>query len=492
MTAIQLNANKKKLIKYDDQIVKMFTIATLFWAFAGMLVGVLIALQLTYPIFNFDLPWTNFGRMRPLHTSGVIFGFGGNILIATSLFVVQRTSQVPLAFQGLARLVFVGYQCFLMMAGSGYLLGITQGKEYAEPEWHADLLLTIIWVIYFIVYVATLMRRQERHIYVANWFYLAFIVVVAILHIGNGLCIPISLTSPNSVPLFSGVQSAMIQWWYGHNAVGFLLTAGFLGIMYYFIPKRAQRPIYSYRLSILHFWALVFIYIWAGPHHLHHTAIPDWTQTLGMTMSIILWVPSWGGMINGIMTLSGAWEKLREDTVLRFMIIALAFYGMSTFEGPVLAIKSVNRLAHYTEWIISHVHSGTLGWVGFISFGAIYHMVPVLWHKPDMYSRKLINVHLWFGTVGIVLYITSMWVAGVTQGLLWRSYDEMGFLKYSFIDVVVTMHPYYLIRAIGGILYLTGVIIMIYNVIMTIRAEHAKIKDMVAAKNEGAIPDAVS
>jgi cytochrome c oxidase cbb3-type subunit 1 len=469
-------------INYDDRIVKAFTLAAFFWGLFAMFMGVWIALELTYPAFNLDLPWTSFGRVRPMHTTGIIFGFGGNVLFATSFFVVQRTSQVRLAMNGLARAVFIGYQLFLLLAVSGYPFGITQGKEYAEPEWYADLLLTVIWVAYFIVFVMTLRNRQEKHIYVSNWFYLSFIFVVAMLHIGNGLAVPISLTSPNSVPMFGGVQSAMIQWWYGHNAVGFFLTAGFIGIMYYFIPKRAQRPVYSYRLSILHFWALIFLYIWAGAHHLHYTSIPDWTQTLGMTMSIILWVPSWGGMVNGIMTLSGAWDKLRRDPVLSFMVIAVAFYGMSTFEGPVLAIKGVNRLAHYTEWIISHVHSGGLGWVAFISFGGLYHMVPVLWNKPDMYSVRLINIHLWLGTIGIVLYITSMWVAGITQGLLWRSYNDVGFLQYSFIDIVSMLHPYYLIRAIGGISYLSGFIVMIYNVYMTIRTQPQETQESIKAK----------
>lgn len=457
--------------RYDDQIIRYFTIAAFFWGIFAMLMGVIIALQLTYPQLNLDLPWTTFGRIRPTHTTSIIFGFGGNVLFATSFFVIQRTCQVMLQARALARFVFLGYQLFLVLAVSGYPLGITQAKEYAEPEWYADLLLTVVWVCYFIIFALTLSKRQERHIYVSNWFYLAFIFVVAMLHIGNGLAIPISITSPNSVPVFGGVQSAMIQWWYGHNAVGFFLTAGFIGIMYYFVPKRAERPVYSYRLSILHFWALIFLYIWAGAHHLHYTSIPDWTQTLGMTMSIILWIPSWGGMINGIMTISGAWHKLRTDPVLSFMVIAIAFYGMSTFEGPVLAIKDVNRLAHYSEWIISHVHSGGLGWVAFISFGALYHMVPILWNKPDMYSKKLISLHLWLGTIGIVLYVASMWVAGITQGLMWRDYNEVGFLKYSFIDIVSSIHPYYLIRAVGGISYLSGFIVMVYNVYMTIKSQ---------------------
>ena len=454
--------------QYDNQVVRWFTVAALFWAIIGMAAGVFIALQMAYPILNFDLPWTTFGRLRPVHTSGVIFAFGGNVLMATSLFVVQRTCDIKLPNLLLARFVFWGYQFFILLAVSGYIMGITQGKEYAEPEWYADILLTVVWVAYLYVFGAAIIKRKEPHIYVANWFFLAFIVVVAILHLGNNISIPISLFSAESIPVFSGVQSAMIQWWYGHNAVGFFLTAGFLGLVYYFVPKRANQPVYSYRLSILHFWGLVFIYIWAGPHHLHYTSLPDWVQTLGMTMSVILWVPSWGGMINGIMTLSGAWYKLREDPVLKFCITALAFYGMSTFEGPLMSIKSVNALSHYTEWTISHVHSGALGWVAMISFGALYHMIPILWKREKLYSVELVNVHFWLSTIGIVLYITSMWTAGIMQGLMWRSYDDMGFLKYSFLQTVIALHPYYVIRAIGGIFFFTGALIMVYNAMRTI------------------------
>jgi cytochrome c oxidase cbb3-type subunit 1 len=474
--------------KYDDTIIKAFTIASLFWGVIAMFMGVWIALELTYPLLNFDLPWTSFGRLRPIHTTGIIFGFGGNVLFATSFYILQRTCEVRLRMATAAKFLFLGYQVFLILAVAGYPLGITQGKEYAEPEWYADLLLTVLWILYFIIYLVTLHYRKERHIYVSNWFYLAFIFVFSMLHIGNGLAIPLALNSPNSVPLFGGVQSAMIQWWYGHNAVGFFLTAGFIGIMYYFIPKRAEQPVYSYRLSILHFWALIFLYIWAGAHHLHYTAVPDWTQTLGMTMSIILWVPSWGGMINGIMTLSGSWHKVRQDPVLAFLVIAVAFYGMSTFEGPVLSIKEVNRLAHYSEWIISHVHSGGLGWVGFISFGALYHMVPILWNKPALFSMKLVSLHLWLASIGIVFYITSMWAAGITQGLLWRSYNEVGFLKYAFIEIVALLHPYYLIRAIGGLCYLSGFIIMIYNLYKTIKLQPAKSNEKMKVKITSAEP----
>jgi len=452
---------------YNDAIVKKFTLAAIFWGVVGMLVGLIIALQLAFPALNFE-PYLSFGRLRPVHTSGVIFAFGGNVLFATSYFVVQRTCRTRLWNDSLAFFTFWGYQLFIVMAALGYVLGVTQGKEYAEPEWYADLWLTVVWVAYLVIFMMTLRQRKEPHIYVANWFFLGFIVTVAVLHLVNNISIPVSLLDAKSYSVFGGVQSAMIEWWYGHNAVGFFLTAGFLGIMYYFIPKRANRPIYSYRLSIIHFWSLIFIYIWAGPHHLLYTALPDWAQTLGMTFSIMLWMPSWGGMINGIMTLSGAWHKLREDPVLQFMIIALAFYGMSTFEGPLMSIKEVNALSHYTDWTIGHVHSGALGWVAFISFGAIYHMVPVLWKKADMYSVKLISVHLWVATFGIVLYITSMWIAGIMQGLMWRSYDSMGFLTYSFVETVQAMHPYYIIRALGGLLYLSGALVMVYNIYKTI------------------------
>jgi cytochrome c oxidase cbb3-type subunit I len=454
---------------YNYDIIKYFTIAATFWGIVGFLMGVIIALQLTFPVLNLG-EFASFGRLRPLHTSAVIFAFGGNVLFATSFFVVQRTSYARLwGSDGFLKFIFWGYQAFIIMAAVGYVFGITQAKEYAEPEWYADLWLTIIWVCYFLVFMMTLKKRREPHIYVANWFFLGFIVTVAILHIVNNLSIPLRLDGTASYPLFGGVQSAMIQWWYGHNAVGFFLTAGFLGIMYYFIPKRAGQPVYSYRLSILHFWSLIFIYIWAGPHHLHYTSLPDWAQTLGMTFSIILWMPSWGGMLNGILTLSGAWDKLRTDPVLRFLITAVAFYGMSTFEGPVMAIKTVNALSHYTEWTIGHVHSGALGWVAMISFGALYHLVPVLWNKKDIYSIKWISIHFWLATIGIVLYITALWVGGIMQGLMWRSYNEMGFLQYSFIESVSAMFPIYLIRAVGGLFFLSGALLMAYNFYKTIR-----------------------
>jgi cytochrome c oxidase cbb3-type subunit 1 len=454
--------------KYLDGVVRAGVIATLFWGLAGFLGGVLIAFQLAFPELNMDLPWTTFGRLRPLHTSSVVFAFGGNALICTSFYVVQRTTGARLAFGNAAWFVFWGYQLFIVLAATGYILGVTQSREYAEPEWYVDLWLTIVWVVYLGVFLFTLFKRKEPHIYVANWFYLAFIVTIAMLHVVNNLSMPVSFLGGKSYSLFAGVQDALTQWWYGHNAVGFFLTAGFLGMMYYFVPKRAERPIYSYRLSIIHFWSLIFLYIWAGPHHLHYTALPDWAQTLGMVFSIMLWMPSWGGMINGLMTLSGAWDKLRTDPVLRMMVISVAFYGMSTFEGPVMSIKAVNGLSHYTDWTIGHVHSGALGWVGMISFGAMYFLAPKLWQRAGLYSDRLVNWHFWLATLGIVLYASSMWVSGIMQGLMWRAYNALGFLEYSFAESVDAMHPFYVIRGLGGVLYLAGAVIMIYNIWRTI------------------------
>jgi len=455
---------------YNYGPIKFGSIAAVFWGIAGFSVGCLIAFQLAFPGLNLDLPWTSFGRLRPLHTSAVIFAFGGNVLIATSFYVVQRTCRARLAGDLAPWFVILGYNLFIVLAGTGYLLGITQAKEYAEPEWYADLWLTVVWVVYLLVFLGTVIKRKEPHIYVANWFYLAFILTIAVLHLFNNAAIPISIYSSKSYIVWTGVQDAMIQWWYGHNAVGFFLTAGFLAIMYYFVPKRAERPVYSYRLSIIHFWALIFMYIWAGPHHLHYTALPDWAQTIGMVFSIMLWMPSWGGMINGLMTLSGAWDKLRTDPVLRMMVVSLAFYGMSTFEGPLMSIKVVNSLSHYTDWTIGHVHSGALGWVGYISFGALYCMVPWIWNRSKLYSLRLVEWHFWLSTIGIVFYITSMWVAGILQGLMWRAYTTLGFLEYSFIETVEAMHPYYIIRALGGVLYLSGALIMAWNLYKTIVA----------------------
>ncbi len=470
-TAAPVSRDQEAVV-YNEDVVRLFVIATAFWGVAAFSVGVIIALQLAFPVMNLGLEWTSFGRLRPVHTSAAIFAFGGNALFATSLYVVQRTCRATL-FGGpdVARFLFWGYQAFIVMAALGYVFGITQSKEYAEPEWFVDLWLTIVWVVYLVVYVGTIMRRREPHIYVANWFYLAFIVTIAMLHVVNNLAVPVSLFGAKSYILYAGVQDALTQWWYGHNAVGFFLTAGFLGMMYYLIPKQAERPVYSYRLSIVHFWSLIFLYIWAGPHHLHYTALPDWAQTLGMAFSIMLWMPSWGGMINGIMTLSGAWHKLRTDPVLRMLVTSVAFYGMSTFEGPLMSVKEVNALSHYTDWTIGHVHSGALGWVAFISFGALYFLVPRLWKRERLYSLRLVSLHFWVSTIGIVLYITSMWVSGILQGLMWRSYDSLGFLQYSFVETVEAMHPFYVVRAGGGILFLIGSFIMIYNLVRTVRGD---------------------
>lgn len=458
---------------YNFGPIKFASIAAMFWGIAGFLVGLYIALELAFPALNF-MHWINFGRLRPLHTSAVIFAFGGNVLLASSFYVVQRTCRVRMPGKVTPWFVILGYNAFIVIAGTGYLLGVTQGKEYAEPEWYADLWLTIVWVAYLLLFLATVWKRKEPHLYVANWFYLAFIVTIAMLHLVNNTTIPVSIYGTKSYILWSGVQDAMVQWWYGHNAVGFFLTAGFLAIMYYFVPKQAGRPVYSYRLSIVHFWALIFLYIWAGPHHLHYTALPEWASTLGMTFSIMLWMPSWGGMINGLMTLSGAWDKLRTDPVLRMMVVSVAFYGMSTFEGPLMSVKAVNSLSHYTDWTIGHVHSGALGWVGYISFGCIYALVPWLWNRKQLYSLKLVDWHFWVSTIGIVLYISAMWVSGIMQGLMWRAYTSLGFLEYSFIETVEAMHPYYVIRALGGALFLVGALIMAFNLYMTIRFGEAE------------------
>ena len=458
---------------YNYGPIKFASLAALFWGTAGFIVGLYLALELAFPLLNFDLPWINFGRLRPLHTSAVIFAFGGNALLATSFYVMQRTSRARIAGDLAPWFVVLGYNFFILIAGTGYLLGVTRSHEYAEPEWYATLWLVIVWIVYLLVYLFTLARRTEPHIYVANWFYLAFIVTIAVLVLGNNTEIPISVFSPKSVVVWAGVQDAMIQWWYGHNAVGFFLTAGFLGMMYYFVPKRAERPIYSYRLSIVHFWALIFLYIWAGPHHLHYTALPDWAQTLGMVFSVMLWMPSWGGMINGLMTLSGAWNKLRTDPVLRMLVVSVAFYGMSTFEGPLMSIKAVNSLSHYTDWGIGHVHSGSLGWVGFISFGALYCLIPWVWNRP-LYSLKLVNWHFWISTIGIVFYISAMWVAGIMQGLMWRAYTPQGFLEYSFVETTEALHPEYLIRAAGGGLFVIGMLIMLINIYKTIVTPQAE------------------
>jgi cytochrome c oxidase cbb3-type subunit 1 len=462
--------------EYMDGVVRAGVIATAFWGVVGFLVGVVVAFQLAFPLLNFEWAqgYLNFGRLRPLHTSAVIFAFGGNALIATAFYVVQRTSAARLWGGGLPWFVFWGYQFFILLAASGYIMGSTQGQEYAEPEWFADLWLTIVWVAFLAVFMGTLIKRREPPIYVANWFYLSFIVTVAMLHVVNNLAVPVSIFGSRSVPVWSGVQSAMVQWWYGHNAVGFFLTAGFLGMMYYFIPKQVNRPVFSYKLSIIHFWALIFLYIWAGPHHLHYTALPDWAQTLGMTFSIMLWMPSWGGMINGLMTLSGAWDKLRTDPVVRMMVVAVGFYGMATFEGPMMSIRAVNSLSHYTDWTIGHVHSGALGWNGMITFGALYYLVPRLWQRERLYSLSLVSWHFWLATIGIVLYAASMWVTGIMEGLMWREVDANGFLVNSFADTVAAKFPMYVVRALGGTMFLVGAIIMCFNLWKTVTAVGAR------------------
>ncbi|MEY3220619.1 MAG: hypothetical protein RIT27_1976 [Pseudomonadota bacterium] len=451
---------------YNYKVVRQFAIMTIVWGIVGMAAGVYIAAELAWPWLNFDLPWITFGRLRPLHTNAVIFAFGGSALIGTSLYVVQRTCHTRLFADGLASFVFWGWQLVIVLAAITLPLGFTQSKEYAELEWPIDILITLVWVAYAIVFFGTIVKRKTPHIYVANWFYGAFILTIAMLHIFNNLSLPVSLTKSYSA--YAGVQDAMVQWWYGHNAVGFFLTAGFLGMMYYFVPKQAGRPVYSYRLSIVHFWALIFTYIWAGPHHLHYTALPDWAQSLGMVMSLILLAPSWGGMINGIMTLSGAWEKLRTDPIMRFLIVSLSFYGMSTFEGPMMAIKSVNALSHYTDWTVGHVHSGALGWVGFVTMGSMYYLIPRLFNR-ELYSLMLVEWHFWIATIGVIFYITSMWVSGIMQGLMWRAVNEDGTLTYSFIESVQAMHPFYAMRFLGGVLFLTGMCIMAFNIFMTVK-----------------------
>jgi cytochrome c oxidase cbb3-type subunit 1 len=454
---------------YNDKVVRQFAIMTVVWGIVGMGVGVLIAAQLYWPALNFDVPWLTYSRLRPLHTNAVIFAFGGCALFASSYYVVQRTCHVRLFSDRLAAFTFWGWQAVILGAALTLPLGITQGKEYAELEWPIDLLITIVWVAYAVVFFATIARRRVSHIYVANWFFAAYIITIAVLHVFNNLAVPVSLTK--SYVVYAGAVDAMMQWWYGHNAVGFFLTAGFLGMMYYFVPKQAQRPIYSYRLSVVHFWALISVYIWAGPHHLHYTSLPDWLQSIGMVFSLLLLAPSWGGMINGIMTLSGAWDKLRTDPIIKFMIVALSFYGMSTFEGPMMSIKTVNALSHYTDWTIGHVHSGALGWVAMMTIGTMYHLIPRLFNRQQMYSVKLIDVHFWMSTIGVVLYISAMWIAGVMQGLMWRAFNDDGTLTYSFIESVKATYPFYLIRVIGGALFFAGMWIMAYNVWMTVRNE---------------------
>lgn len=464
---------------YNYKVVRQFTIMTVVWGIVGMLVGVIIAAQLVWPALNFDIPWLTYSRLRPLHTNAVIFAFGGSALFATAYYVVQRTCQTRLFGGGLASFTFWGWQLIIVLAAVTLPLGYTSGKEYAELEWPIDLLIAVVWVSYAIVFFGTIVKRKTPHIYVANWFFGAFIITVAVLHIVNSAALPVSMMKSYSV--YPGTMDAMIQWWYGHNAVGFFLTAGFLGIMYYFVPKQAGRPVYSYRLSVVHFWALISTYMWAGPHHLQYTALPDWAQSLGMIFSLILLAPSWGGMINGIMTLSGAWHKLRTDPILKFLIVSLSFYGMSTFEGPMMAIKTVNALSHYTDWTIGHVHGGALGWVAMVTIGAVYALLPKLFGRDQMYSIKLIDTHFWIATIGVVLYIASMWIAGVMQGLMWRAVNDDGTLTYSFVESLERMYPYYTVRLLGGLLFFVGMLIMAYNVWKTVAAGNAVDDDAVPA-----------
>ena len=476
-----MNQTTQALPDYNYKVVGQFAVMTVVWGIVGMSVGVLIAAQLIWPELNFETPWLTYSRLRPLHTNAVIFAFGGCALFATSYYVVQRTSQVRLFSDKLAAFTFWGWQAVIVCAALSLPLGLTSSKEYAELEWPIDILIALVWTAYLINFFGTMIIRRVSHIYVANWFYGAFIITVLVLHVANSMVIPVSFTK--SYSLYGGAVDAMMQWWYGHNAVGFFLTAGFLGMMYYFVPKQAGRPVYSYRLSVIHFWALISLYIWAGPHHLHYTALPDWTQSLGMVMSVILFVPSWGGMINGIMTLSGAWHKLRTDPILRFLIVSLSFYGMSTFEGPMMAIKTVNALSHYTDWTIGHVHSGALGWVAMVSIGAVYHLIPVLFNKPGMYSTRLINTHFWLATVGVVLYIVAMWLSGVMQGLMWRAINTDGTLTYSFVQSLEASYKFYFIRFVGGCFVVAGMLLMAYNVFKTLRmpSEETTEADAVAA-----------
>lgn len=459
----------ERLSSYYDDPSKAGILLAMAWAVFGMFMGVWVATLLAWPDFTIDAAWASFGRLRPAHTTGVIFGFGGNALIATSFHVMQRTSRARLPDQLSPWFVLMGYNLFCLLAVSGYFLGITQSKEYAEPEWYADIWLVVVWVTYLVLYLRTLARRKEPHIYVANWYYLAFILVVAILHIVNNLAVPASFSGAKSYSLFSGVQDAMTQWWYGHNAVAFFLTAGFLGMLYYFLPKRAGRPIYSYRMSIVGFWGITFFYMWAGSHHLHYTALPQWVQTLGMTFSLMLLVPSWIAAANALLTLNGAWDKVRDDATLRFMMMAAVFYGLSTFEGSFMAIRSVNALSHYTDWTIGHVHAGALGWVALITFGSIYALVPWLWKREKMYSPALVEIHFWLAMAGTLIYVIAMWNSGIIQGLMWRTYNDSGTLAYSFLDSMEAMHPYYIARAIGGLLFLIGAVVGCYNIWMTIQ-----------------------
>ncbi|MCU7834516.1 MAG: cytochrome-c oxidase, cbb3-type subunit I [gamma proteobacterium symbiont of Taylorina sp.] len=465
--------------KYNFDVVRWFAVMTAVYLVVGALVGVYIASELAWPVLNFDSPYLSFGRLRPLHTNAVIFAYGGCILMATAFYTVQRTCAVRLWSDKMAWFTFIGWNLIIVSAVITLPLGITQSKEYAELEWPIDLGIAVVWLSFMFNFLMTIATRKTSHIYVSNWFFMGMMIMITILHVVNSAAIPVGLFKSYSA--YSGVQDAMIQWWWGHNAVGFYLTAGFLGIMYYFVPKQANRPVFSYRLSVIHFWALMFGYVWLGAHHLQYTALPDWTGSLGAAVSIAMIIPSWGGAVNGMMTLSGAWDKLRNDYVLRFLIMSLAFYAMSTFEGPIMSIKTVNALSHYTDWTIGHVHSGALGWVAMVGIGALYHMMPKIFHTP-MYSQALINAHFWTATIGTVIYVVAMWVSGIMQGLMWRAYDDYGTLAYTFAESVEAMHPYYAMRAIGGGIFLFGAILMLFNIIMTV----------LKAKSQGSIKAAQS
>ncbi|RUO73946.1 cytochrome-c oxidase, cbb3-type subunit I [Pseudidiomarina sediminum] len=476
-------------IEYNLKVVRQFTVMTIVWGIIGMALGVWIAAQLIWPELNFDTPWLTYSRLRPLHTNAVIFAFGTSALMGTSFYIVQKTCRTKLFSDKLASFVFWSWQTIIVLAVITLPMGLTSSKEYAELEWPIDILIALSWIAYVIVFFGTLVKRNTSHIYVANWFYGAFIIVIAVLHIVNSMAMPVSFTKSYSV--YAGAVDAMVQWWYGHNAVGFLLTAGFLGMMYYFVPKQAERPVYSYRLSVVHFWALIGLYIWAGPHHLHYTALPDWTQSLGMVMSVILFVPSWGGMINGIMTLSGAWHKLKTDPILRFLIVSLSFYGMSTFEGPMMSIKSVNALSHYTDWTIGHVHSGALGWVAMITIGAMYYLIPRLWGQTQIHSVRWINIHFWLHTIGVVLYIVALWISGVMQGLMWRAVNaDDGTLTYSFVESVSESYPFWFIRFVGGLFIVAGMILMAVNAYRTIKAGKPTTETIDVAPREAAAQSA--
>jgi len=454
--------------RYDDETTKRFVLATVIWGFVGMLVGVILALQLAWWPANLGIPWTSFGRLRPLHTNAVIFAFGGNAIFAGVYYSMQRLLKTRMWSDTLSTIHFWGWQLIIVGAAVTLPLGLTQGAEYAELIWPIDLMIAVVWLVFAANFFGTLAIRKVEHMYVAIWFYMSTVITITVLHVVKSLALPVTLT--RSFPIYSGLTDALVQWWYAHNAVGFFLTTPFLGMMYYFLPRAANKPVFSYRLSIVHFWALVFLYIWAGPHHLLYSALPDWAQTLGMVFSLMLIAPSWGGMLNGLLTLRGAWDRLREDPILKFFVVGISFYGMSTFEGPMMSIRAVNALSHYTDWTIGHVHSGALGWVGMVTFAMVYYMVPRLWNRP-LHSVGLATTHFWLATIGLVLYVVAMWVAGVTQGLMWRGIGEDGGLQYpSFLDTTIRLMPFYWIRLVGGLMYLTGVVLMGFNVLKTVNS----------------------